>query len=257
MRTKPDTSAGALTRSRPRVPVARSLLTNAAAVLVVGVLAVGTWWGLGGDAWGRAVAVPLIVIVLLGGAVLPLGTLKAWPGELALERRPGALVVPGSRLMAGLLLAVLGLVLVVPLVLLAGYLATGGRPAWVPVLVLCLLLVPPALAALVRVARGRIRRNALELSPEGVRYRSYSGVRGLAWDDVHEVRLIADPGRRLVVGPGGGARALRVPLALLASDGVLLAEVVDFYRRHPASRDELAGSADAALERIRGGRFTA
>ena len=259
-------------RPRVRVPLRTLLSTVVLAALAVGVVGFGAWVSAGDDPWSRTASALLVLLCLLGCAVLLAGSLATRTGRLVLEERDGVLQLPGSRVVAGLLLAALATCVALPVVLVAGRLLGSGQGGSGLALAAAVLLLVLAVPLLVALLRGRVRLNALELAPDGVSYRSYNASARVGWADLAEVRLVADPGRRLVLvsrgtperrqhsaTPGeatvgrapGGPDEVSVPVGLLASDAVLVAELVEACRTSPERRVELG--TPAAVERLRSG----
>ena len=259
-------------RPRPRVPLRTLLTTVVLAALALGVVGFGAGVSAGEDPWSRAASALLVLVCLLGCAVLLVGSLATRTGRLVLEERDGVLRLPGSRVVAALLLAALATCVVLPVVLVVGRLVGSGQEASGFALAASALLLVLAVPLLVALLRGRVRLNALELAPDAVTYRSYNASSSVGWADLTEVRLVADPGRRLVLvsrgtperrqhsaTPGeatvgrapGGRDEVSVPVGLLASDAVLVAELVEACRTSPERRAELG--TPAAVERLRSG----
>lgn len=192
-------------------------------------------------------------------------------GRLEVRTGSGRLVVPGDAVTAYALIAVAAgyVAFFVGLVLLVVTSSYDG--AWGPLVVAAVVLALGA-PMVIRLVRGRYRLNRLELTPTDVLVRGYVRTYRLAWDDVVSVDLQVDPsplavlegrvpptvtGPRETVGESSvGGRAptqVHLPIATAGSSLDAIAELLDFYRSHPAARPELAD--DRAVERIRAGRL--
>ncbi|AWB90789.1 hypothetical protein C3E78_00260 [Aeromicrobium chenweiae] len=190
-------------------------------------------------------------------------------GRLAVRTGDGHLVVPGDAPTAYALLGVAGgyLAFFLGIGLLAVTSSYDG--AWAPVVVTAVVLALGA-PMIVRLVRGHYRLNRLELTPTEVRSHGYVRTYALAWDDVLSVTLRVDPapvavlegrvpptvtGPRETLGESSvGGRApteVHLPIATAGSSLDAIAELVDFYRSHPAARPELGD--DRAVQRIRSG----
>lgn len=208
-------------RSLPALPLGRTIGTH----LLVGLLVVLAGFGFvvgATDGWGVLVAVQATALLVGGWLVLLLGTLlpaTLHRGRLVVRRRPDRLELPGSRLLTGLLVALLVLSLLLPLTLLASWAARGSLEGSTVASVLALVLVPLSLPLLVQVLRGRLRAPTLVLDADGVTSHSWRGATGVAWAELAEVRLVADPGRRLVLRADTAAARRPVPSAAAASPG--------------------------------------
>ncbi len=230
------------------------------------------------DGWGLVIAVELAALLLGGWGVVLLGsTLPATSvrrGRVAVRQRPGHLELPGSRLLTGGLLGLLALSLLLPLTLLAAWAARGTLEGSGLALAASVLLLPLGLPLLVQVLRGSVRVPSLVLDGDGVTSRSWRGETTVAWSDLAEVRLVADPGTRLVLragdalvrrtsspaaaapgartvgGPVVAADEVSVPVAFMASDAALVADLVEACRTDPRRRTVLG--TDAAWVDLRG-----
>ncbi|WP_169834663.1 hypothetical protein [Nocardioides dokdonensis] len=250
----------------PRPPLLRVLGTH----VLVGVAVVLAGFGFlvaASDGWGVLLAVE--AAALLGGCwlVLLLATLlpgTARRGRLVVRRHPDRLELPGSRLLTGLLVALLALSLLLPLTLLVSWAARGRLDGSAGAVVLSLALLPLGVPLLVQVLRGRVRVPCLVLDAEGVTSRGWRGETAVAWAELAEVRLVADPGRRLVLratsaagrrttptsvatspgartvgGPVVGADEVSVPVAFMGSDAALVADLLAACRTDPTRWSEL------------------
>ncbi len=242
-----------------------------ALIALVALLPLGGAWVLAqGDGWSRFSAVLLVVVVVLALGLLVGGVLAERRGRLRARSGAGGTELPSSAAMLGCLLGLgVGGVLFAVSFLAAGL--AGERGGAVSAVVMLVAVVVLAAPIGVGLARGRFCRGGMLLTPDAVRQSSYNAGSAIAWDDLREVELVADPGRRLVLragaadgvrrsggprslaeqqvgGPTVGAHEVSAPLAFLGSDGSLVAAVIDFYRRTPAARSEL-GTA-AALARM-------
>ena len=217
-------------RSLPPVPVARATGTHLLIALVVtlagfGVVVSAT------DGWGLVLAAVAAALLLGGWLVVLLGTVlpaTVRRGRLVVRRHPDRLELPGSRLLTGWLVALLVLSLLLPLTLLASWAARGSLEGSTGATVLALVLLPLGLPLLVQVLRGRVRSPALVLDADGVTSRSWRGATGVAWAELAGVRLVADPGRRLVLG-----EEVSVPVAFMGSDATLVADLLEACRTDP------------------------
>ncbi len=247
-------------RSLPALPLGRTIGTHLLVGLTVALAGVGFVAG-ATDGWGVLIAVQATALLVGGWSVLLLGTLlpaTLHRGRLVVRRRPDRLELPGSRLLAGLLVALLALALLLPLTLLGSWAARGSLEGSAGAVVLALVLLPLGLPLLVQVLRGRLRAPSLVLDADGVTSRSWRRATAVAWAELAEVRLVADPGRRLVLratsaagrrttptsvatspaartvgGPVVAADEVSVPVAFMGSDAVLVADLLDACRTDP------------------------
>ncbi|RMI13324.1 hypothetical protein [Cellulomonas triticagri] len=158
---------------------------------------------------------------------------------------------------------------------LAGLLGvTRSGPSGAVVALGGVALVGATAPALLAVARGRLRRGVVVLTPERIIHRSWAFDLSGTWDQVIAVApagegrptvLVTmmrsarsdDPGRALVrtrTGPSAASRLaphIAIEVSSVDLDPVLLLETVRFYASHPAARVEL-GTQDA-VARVRQG----
>lgn len=224
-------------RSLPALPFGRTIGTHLLVGLLVALAGFGFVVG-ATDGWGVLVAVQAAALVLGGWLVLLLGTLlpaMTHRGRLVVHRHHDRLELPGSRLLTGLLVALLALSLLLPLTLLASWAARGGLEGSAGAAVLALALLPLGLPLLVQVLRGRVRTPSLLLDDDGVTARSWRSESAVAWSELAEVSLVADPGRRLVLraGPVVAADEVSVPVAFMGSDATLVADLLEACRADP------------------------
>ena len=261
--------------SAARPPLGRLLGTHLLVGLVVLLAGAGVLASARPDGWGLLLAVE--VVALLAGAwlVLLLGTLlpvtPARRGRLVVAPGAEGAVLPGSRVLTGLLLGLLALSLLVPLTLLGSWVARGTLEGSTLAVVASVLLLPLGLPVLVQVLRGRVRVPALVLDDDGVTSRTWQGASSIAWSDLAEVRLVADPGRRLVLratgarvrrtasaagssagaasvgGPVVGRDEVSVPVAFMASDAGLVADLLEVCRTDPRRRAEVLAQSRAGV----------
>lgn len=255
---------------RPTGPAAAA--TYVCGVLLFLALPAGLLVALWADPWGRFVALTMALSVSALVALLVTGLVIRAGSGLVLECTDGAVVLPGSRLRAGLfvLSSFAGALFLVSVVAAAIQGGSSGSPTFVVLGGLVLLCGVPAVWAL---TRGRYRLNLLRLTPEQVCYRSYAGEHVFAWDDVVDVTLMPDPRARIVLtgrcapevsmrtrATGGGHAAgatlsnqIGVPALIMASGAAPIAELLDFYWRHPRLRAELGDGA--VLDRVSTGHL--
>ncbi len=257
--------------SAPRPPLGRLLGTHLLVGLLVLLAGAGAVASAPADGWGLLLAAE--VVALLAGAwlVLLLGTLlpatPARRGRLVVAPGPEGVVLPGSRALTRSLLGLLALSLLVPLTLLGSWAARGTLEGSTLAVVASVLLLPLGLPVLVQVLRGRVRVPALVLDDDAVTSRTWRGASSIAWSDLAEVRLVADPGRRLVLrasdarvrhtastagssagaasvgGPVVGRDEVSVPVAFMASDAGRVADLLESCRTDPRRRGEVLAQA--------------
>lgn len=128
---------------------------------------------------GLAVAVGSVLMLLVVGV----GARSVLSSRLHVVNRDSGPELPGSRAAVALGAAVLATLLVVPGVLVATGVA-GGSLVLVTVGVVLLL---PAVPAVVHAARGRYRVSRLRLDPEGLQVLAPRRGARVPWDDVEEV----------------------------------------------------------------------
>lgn len=198
-------------------------------------------------------------------------------GRVLVRAHPAGVALPVSLVMWGFTVVVLGGSLVVAVLFAVGGFAavlSGGSSLGAVVgLAVWLGLLALAAPSVLRAARGDYRRGGLLLTPRAVSWSTYNSTATIAWDDLREVRLVADPSRRLLLRASAPERVVRaggpeslgeqptpggprtdpdevsVSLAFLASDGAVVAEALEHYRRDRRARRELA--TQAAVERWR------
>lgn len=259
-----------MSRDLPPRPVGR-VYGSLVLIALMAMLPLGGAWVLAqGDGWSRLSAVLMVVVVVLALGLLVGGALAERRGQLRARSGVGGTELPSSAAMLGCLLGLgAGVVLFAVSFLAAGL--AGERSGAVSAGVMLVAVVVLAVPIGAGLAGGRFQRGGMLLTPDAVRQSSYIASSAIAWGDLREVELVADPGRRLVLradaadgvrrdglprsmaerqvgGPTVGAHEVSVPLAFMGSDGSLVAAAIDFYRRTPAVRGEL-GTA-AALARM-------
>lgn len=259
---------------RPRWATLRLLLLGLPVVLLVEVGAV-------------ALLLQPYPVALVGWLVAAVGVAAAGflvvvtavdrRGRTLVRTRAGGLELPASRVMWALTGVVLGGLLVLAVLFAVGafvaVLSGGFSLRAVVGLAVWLGLLALAAPSVLRLARGDYQRGGLLLTPRAVSWSTYNSSATIAWDDLREVRLVADPARRLLLraaspqrvvrtggpeslgeqpapgGPRTGPDEVSVSLTFLASDGAIVAEALETYRRSRSARRELG--TPAAVERWR------
>lgn len=272
MRVRPEVTSARPPAKAPRGKLVRFFLLAGFLILMM----VGASYALVAreGAGGLVPALLLDGVLLVSLALVVMMTVPTHRGTVTAEREDGALRLPGSRVFWGLLIAylVVGLVTLVGLIavtLVTGKLVGGAMP-----FVVAIFVVPLSIPVIVQMARGKIHRNSLVLTPHELTYHSYNASSTTPWDDLESVRLEADLARRVVLSartiprrtkrsgtpgeaPVGGARMLpnelSISVGMMETEGVLLADLVEFYRVNRRARAELG--TEAALDRIRSGGF--
>ncbi|MDN4173309.1 hypothetical protein QWY28_10175 [Nocardioides sp. SOB77] len=257
-------------RPAPRAPLGRAVRTHLLIALAVGLAGAGVWLAAPGGAWGVVLALEVTALLLGGWALVLLGSTLTRRGRLVVDEAPGRVVVPGSRPLGALLVALLLLSLLLPATVLASWAAGEPLGGSVVALGAAVLLLPLGLPVLVRLLTGRVRLPSLVLDATGVTWHSWSSEQSIAWADLADVRLLADPGRRLVLrasalptrrsprrtprtaagdrtvgGPAVAPEEVSVPVGFLASDAALVADLVEACRTDASRRAALG--TDAAL----------
>jgi len=193
-------------------------------------------------------AIHLISTVGLAWLLLVVGTTANRTNRLVAEQRAGALRLPGSLAMWRLVVALLVLSLLLPVAALLSWFARGTLDGSVYAASVALVLLVLGLPIGVQILRGRIRAPYLELDEDGLTHRGMSASTTVRWEEITGLRLVADPGRRLVIessgtplrvarsatpgerpvggGPHIGAGEVAVPVAFLGSDAAVVADPI-------------------------------
>ncbi|MGH3352756.1 MAG: hypothetical protein ACRDPS_18970 [Nocardioides sp.] len=204
-------------------------------VLVIVGLGLGLWvlW-LSGSTPARIAAVLMAAVLLVPTAALVLSMARRRSDVLVIEETPGAVVLRGSRFFAlALLIALVGVVFY-PVALGVALVRDGVEDGSMTMFVVSLLVALACLPVLVMAMLGKYRLNRLVLTPDMVTYHGYRRAWSAPWDTLDRVEITPEPKVQLLIA--GHETEIEVPLGLMASGPVPLAEYVDDLIRHPDRR---------------------
>lgn len=203
--------------------------------LVIAGLGLGHWvlW-ISGSIPARIAAVLMAAVVLLPTVALVLSMARRRSAVLLIEESQGEVVLRGSRFFAlALLIALVGVVFY-PVALGVAVDRDGVEEGSTTMFIVSFLVALACLPVLVMVLLGRYRLNRLVLTHDLVAYHGYRRASSASWDALDRVAITPEPKVQLLIsGPG---TEIQVPLGLMASGPVPLAEYVDDLLRHPDRR---------------------
>lgn len=255
-------------RDHPRLSRGRAVRGNALVGVCLLAVVAGALATADDDTWGRVLGIQLIVMTVLAWSTLLVGTTAHRGGRLEVEQRPGALRLPGSSTLWRLLMALLVLSLLLPVVVLGSWLDRGSLEGSAYATVVSLVLLVLGVPVGVQVLRGRIRAPYLELDEDALTHHGMNASTTVRWQEISGLRLVADPGRRLVVessgtpqrvarsatpgerqvgGPRVAAGELSLPVALLGSDAALVADLVEDLAGGPQEKAGVSAELRAGL----------
>ncbi|WP_196874383.1 hypothetical protein [Nocardioides luteus] len=204
------------------------------ALVIVG-LGLGLWvlW-VSGSTSARIAAILMAAVVLLPTVALVLSMARRRSAVLVIEENPAEVVLRGSRFFALALLTALACIVTYPIALGVAVVRDGVEEGSATMFVVSLVVALACLPVLVMMLLGKYRLNCLVLTHDLVTYRGYRRASSAPWDALDRVEITPEPKVQLLVsGPG---TAIEVPLGLMASGPVPLAEYVDDLLRHPERR---------------------
>lgn len=203
--------------------------------LVIAGLGLGLWvlW-ISGSTAARIAAVLMAVVVLLPTAALVLSMARRRSEALVIEENPDQVVLRGSRFFAlALLLALIGIVFY-PVALGVSVVRDGVEEGSMTMFLVSFVVALACLPVLAMVLLGKYRLNRLVLTHDLVTYHGYRRAWSAPWDASDRVVITPEPKVQLLIS--GPETEIQVPLGLMASGPVPLAEYVDDLLRHPGRR---------------------
>lgn len=203
--------------------------------LVIAGLGLGLWvlW-ISGSTPARIAAFLMAAVVLFPTAALVLSMARRRSEVLVIEESPGEVVLRGSRFFALALLIALVSIVLYPVALGVSVLRDGVEEGSMTMFVVSFLVALACLPVLVMVLLGKYRLNRLALTHELVTYHGYRRASSAPWDALDRVEITSEPKVQLLIS--GPETEVQVPLGLMASGPVPLAEYVDDLLRHPDRR---------------------
>lgn len=203
--------------------------------LVIAGLGLGLWvlW-ISGSTAARIATVLMAAVVLIPSAALVLSMARRRSDVLVIEENPGEVVLRGSRFFAlALLIALVGIVFF-PVALGVAVVRDGVEEGSMTMLVVSFLVALASLPVLVMVLLGKYKLNRLVLTHDLVTYHGYRRASSAPWNALRSVEITPEPKVQLLIS--GPENEIQVPLGLMASGPVPLAEHVDELLRHPDRR---------------------
>ncbi|WP_141779479.1 hypothetical protein [Nocardioides albertanoniae] len=203
--------------------------------LAVACLGLGLWvlW-ISGSVAARAAAVLMAAVVLIPTAALALSMARRRSGLLVLDEHPGEVVLRGSRFFASALVIALVGIVFYPISLGVAVLRDGVEEGSMTMFALSFLVAVACLPVLVMVLLGKYRLNRLVLTHDLVTYHGYRRTTSAPWESLDSVAITPEP--KVVLLISGPSTEIQVPLGLMASGPVPLAEYVDDLLHHPNRR---------------------
>lgn len=203
--------------------------------LVIAGLGLGLWvlW-ISGSTPARIATLLMAAVALLPTAALVLSMARRRSEALVIEENPGEVVLRGSRFFAlALLIALVGIVLY-PVALGIAVVRDGVEEGSMTMFVVSFVVALGCLPVLVMALLGKYRLNRLVLTHDQVTYHGYRRARSAPWDALSKVEITPEPKVQLLIS--GPEAEIQVPLGLMASGPVPLAEYVEGLVRHPNRR---------------------
>ncbi|NGN91220.1 hypothetical protein G5C66_00500 [Nocardioides sp. KC13] len=198
-------------------------------------LGLGLWvlW-ISGSTPARIAAVLMAAVLLLPTAALVRSMARRRSKVLVRDENPGEVVLRGSRFFAlALLIALVGIIFY-PVALGVAVFRDGVEEGSASMFGVSFLVALACLPVLVMVMLGKYRLNRLVLTHDVVTYHGYRRSWSARWDELDRVEIT--PEQKVQVLISGRDTEIQVPLGLMASGPVPLAEYVDDLLRHPDRR---------------------
>ncbi|MFE6649129.1 hypothetical protein ACFVJS_21360 [Nocardioides sp. NPDC057772] len=198
-------------------------------------LGLGLWvlW-ISGSTPARIATALMAAVVLFPTAALVLSMARRRSDVLVIDESPGEVVLRGSRFFAlALLIALVGIIFY-PVALGVAVFRDGVDEGSTTMFGVSFLVALACLPVLVMVMLGKYRLNRLVLKHDLVTYHGYRRAWSARWDALNKVEITSEPKVLLLIS--GPDTEIQVPLGLMASGPVPLAEYVDDLLRHPERR---------------------
>lgn len=204
-------------------------------IVVIAGMGFGLWvlW-ISGSTAARAAAILLGAVVLAPTVAFLLSIARRRSKALVIAEEPGKAVIRGSRFFAlALLIGLVGLI-AYPFPMGVAVFRDGVEEGSTTMFAMSFVFALVCLPVLVMVMLGKYSLNRLVLTHDMVTYHGYRRAWSAPWDALDSVEITPEPKVQLLIS--GPETEIQVPLGLMASGPVPLAEYVDDLLRHPSRR---------------------